>query len=58
MFVLKHFLLDPLNRTSPKPYHFGDLQDANTLRELLLGLPLQGYVHLGPSSGRFERQHV
>jgi hypothetical protein len=37
-----HLLLDSLHRTSPKPNHLGDLQDANALLELLLRLPLQG----------------
>jgi hypothetical protein len=44
-----HFLLDPLNRTSPEPKRLGDPQDTNTLLELLLRLALQGYVDLGPT---------
>ena len=44
-----HFLLDPLNRTSPEPKRLGDLEDADTLLELLLRLAFQGDVDLGPS---------
>src|SRR6516164_4307379 len=47
-----HLLLDPLNCTSPEPKHLGNLQDANTLLELLLCLALQGDIVLGPPEPR------
>ena len=41
-----HFLLDPLNRSSPKPERLGDLQNADPLFQLLLRLALKSGVNL------------
>jgi hypothetical protein len=47
-----HFLLDPLNRSSPQPKRLGDLQDAYPLLELLLCFAFKGDVDLRSSQPR------